>query len=94
MRSPRPPQRRNFALPQSCSNASAKYMFTPGGGYTGCVRIAICHDNREGNRFVDSVYKWRADLATFLFDNIEASNRIRMFRNRPRTIGISAQGSF
>jgi hypothetical protein len=94
MRPQPPPQQRTLALPRSGGNASAKYMFTPAGGHSSCVRAAIRHDNWEGDLFVGKVCDARADLSKFLFDNHDASNRTRMFSNRPRTIGTSEQGSF
>jgi hypothetical protein len=94
MRSQPPLQRRTQAPPRSSGNASAKYLFTHGAGYSGCARAAIRHNNWEGDRFVDNACDRRAGLSTFIFDNYDASNRMRKFTNRPRTIGISEQGSF
>ncbi len=58
------------------------------------ARAAVTHDRWEGNLFVDNVCDRRADLSKFISDNYDASNRTRMFTNRPRTIGISLQRTF
>jgi hypothetical protein len=58
------------------------------------ARTAITHNRGEGELFVDNVCDRRADLSKFISDNYGASNRTRMFTNRPRTIRIPLQRSF
>ena len=58
------------------------------------ARAAVTHNQWEGDLFIDNVCDRRADLSKFISDNYDASNRTRMFTNRPRTIGVSLQRSF
>jgi outer membrane receptor protein involved in Fe transport len=58
------------------------------------ARAAMTHNHWEGNLFVDNICDRHASLSKFISDNYDASNRTRMFTNRPRTIGISIQRSF
>jgi hypothetical protein len=44
--------------------------------------------------FIDNVCDRHASLSKFISDNYDASNRTRMFTNRPRTIGVSIQRTF
>ena len=57
-------------------------------------RAALTHEKWEGDVFIDNASDRRAELSKFISDNYDASNRTRMFTNRPRTIGVSIERTF
>lgn len=58
------------------------------------LRAGLVHAPWEANVFVTNVTDKQAALSDFLSDNYSAPNRVRMFTNTPRTIGLSLRWEF
>ena len=58
------------------------------------LRTGVVHGAWEANLFVDNATNKQAELSKFIPDNYDASNRTRMFTNRPRTAGASLLWKF
>jgi iron complex outermembrane receptor protein len=58
------------------------------------LRAGVVHGAWEVDLFVSNVFDKQAALSRFITDNYDASTRSRLFTNRPRTAGLSAQWKF
>jgi len=58
------------------------------------LRAGVMHGAWEASLFVNIVFEMQAALSRFSTDNYDASTRSRLFTNRPRTAGLSAQWKF
>lgn len=58
------------------------------------MRSGLMHDGWEFNIFLNNALDKQAALSKFISDNYDASNRTRMFTNRPRTLGASLEIHF